>query len=121
MSTWSSRSMPDGALVSASDGSAASIPSAERITYDWRTAAAWWVRREFGSRAEGLIRIVDHRQLGPDEAWVAAEAAGRHVVVGLRRERVGHVGSEALVADDGWYRLLYLCVTGEAAQPERPV
>lgn len=112
--------MRDGAVGSASEDPVASVPSAERITYDWRTAAAWWVRREFGSLADGLIRIVDHRQLGRDEAWVAVEAAGRHVVVGLRREPVGDVGSEALAADDGWYRLLYVCVTCEAAQPERP-
>jgi hypothetical protein len=111
--------MRDGELASASDGSAVRQRPAERITYDWRTAAAWWVRHEFGALADGLIRIVDHRQLGRDEAWVAMEAAGRHVVVGLRHERVGDACSEALAADDGWYRLLYLCVTGEAPQPQR--
>ena len=95
------------------------LPPAARITYDWGTAAAWWVRRESGSLAGGLIRIVDHRQLGGDEAWVALEAAGRHLVVGLRRERVGDAGSEALAADDGWYRLLYLCDTGAAPHPQR--
>lgn len=88
--------------------------SARGAVPDWRTAAAWWVRREHGARADGLIRILDVREVAPREAWVSLEAGGLRMVAGLRHETVA-----GAAADDGWYRLLYLTVDGAAPTRER--
>lgn len=85
---------------------------------DWRTAAAWWVRRELGAQANGLIRILDVCQIADREAWVSLEVAGRHVVIGLRHDVAG-ADTATFTADDGWYRLLYLTVIGDAESAVR--
>jgi hypothetical protein len=79
---------------------------------DWRSAAAWWIRRELGTPPDGLIRIVDVRLVADREAWVSLETDGSHVVIGLRHEPVA--APETFTADDGWYRLLYLAVVEPA-------
>lgn len=89
--------------------------AAPQVVREWRTAAAWWLRHELGAQIEGLIRIVDVRELARNEAWVSVEAAGRHLVVGLRREPVATTGG----VDDGWYQLLYLWDLAGAQDPER--
>jgi len=95
-------------------------PSARAVVPDWRTAAAWWVRRELGADGNGLIRILDVCQVADREAWVSLEAQGHHVVVGLRHEPVALTTAGAFAAADGWYRLLYLTVVGDAPPPDRP-
>jgi hypothetical protein len=94
--------------------------SARAVVPDWRTAAAWWMRRELGADGNGLIRILDVCQVAAREAWVSLEAQGHHVVIGLRHEPVAVATTRAFVADDGWYRLLYLTVADDAPPPDRP-
>jgi hypothetical protein len=91
-----------------------------RDTHDWRSVAVAVVHRAFGTPDDRLVRIVDHRALGPNEAWVAVVVAGRHVTVGLRH--VGGAVDDAVESrpDDG-FAVLYLCETEGADRSAGPV
>ncbi len=94
-------------------GRAATIarPAPSRAGRDgWRSAAAWWVRRELGVPAGRLIRITDVRELDRGQAWVAV--AGRALVVGLARVSGEGPGAHRHDCGAERYDLLYLCDDG---------
>lgn len=96
-------------------GRAATIarPAPSRAGRDgWRSAAAWWVRRELGVPADRLIRITDVRELDRGQAWVAVAVAGRALVVGLARVSGEGPGAHRHDCGAERYDLLYLCDDG---------
>ena len=117
--TWGAMAERAGSPVPGPPGASGREERSARIRRatvpDWRTAAAWWVRRELGSPPDGLIRILDVRMVADREAWISLESGGCHVVVGLRHEPVALADAAAYSTDDGWYRLLYLTVGGGTA------